>query len=254
MTGSPPPAMPDAWQDLRRRTPARVALGHAGPGLPTAAHLAFQAAHALARDAVHRPLDWDGLDAALAADGWTTLRLASRAADRAGYLARPDLGRQLSDGSLAELSPAMAADSILLMIGDGLSSAAVEVNARPLLAALRPLLPATMLKLPVMLAAQARVALADHAGEVLSARLAIVLIGERPGLSAADSLGLYLTYGPRRGRTDAERNCISNIRPGGLAPAEAARQAAHLVGQMVQRQVSGVGLAAPASLPLARPD
>lgn len=235
----------DGWSDLRARSPARIALGRAGPGLPTTAHLAFQAAHAEARDAVHRPLDWDGLATALAADGWTNLRLESQVTDRTAYLLRPDLGRILSDASVAELSEARASGGILLLIADGLSSAAVESNVRPLLSTLRPLLPDGGQNHPLLLAQGARVALGDHAGELLGARLVIVLIGERPGLSAADSLGLYLTYAPCRGRVDAERNCISNIRPGGLSPADAARQAARLVGEMLRQERSGVALMPP---------
>ncbi len=233
----------DDWADLRRFTAARIALGRSGAGLPTAAHLAFQAAHAQARDAVQTPLDTTAVMNALTASGWPALRVASAAPDRPTYLQRPDLGRLLSEPSQAALSVPMAGCDVVLVVGDGLSSAAIEANAVPTLAALIPLLRQAGLRIaPIIVATQARVALGDHVGEMLQADVAIVLIGERPGLSAVDSLGLYLTWRPRRGRVDAERNCISNVRAGGLDPACAARQAAALVDSMVAHQAAGIAL------------
>lgn len=240
---APTIAKSDDWGWLKRYTEARIALGHAGVGVPTAPHLAFQAAHAEARDAVHKPLDAAAVLAQLAARGWASIGVASRAADRATYLQRPDEGRLLDDDSVARLSEPHPAGTIVLVVADGLSSRAVQDNAVPVLDALVPRLIADGHKIaPVVVATQGRVALADHVGELLQADIAIMLIGERPGLSAADSLGLYITHTPRRGRVDAERNCISNVRPGGQSPAEAARQAAELVARMVRHKVSGVAL------------
>ena len=233
----------DPWTELRRFTDARIALGRCGAGLPTAAHLAFQAAHAAARDAVHRPLDVDGLLAALAALGLSGIPVASAAPDRPTYLQRPDLGRRLSDISQQLLSEPLTVGNVALVVADGLSSAAVENNAPPTVAALVPLLCQAGRRIaPIIVATQARVALGDHIGELLQADVAVVLIGERPGLSAVDSLGLYITWMPRLGRVDAERNCISNVRTGGLAPEEAARQAAALVETMMCYRAAGVAL------------
>ena len=168
----------------------------------------------------------------------------SRAPDRATYLRRPDLGRQLDpqDAEALRAMPPRSACDLAVVVGDGLSSLAVERQARPLLQALRPLLPATLVLAPLVIATQARVALADEVGEIFGARLAVILIGERPGLSSPDSLGLYLTHAPRRGRHDAERNCISNVRPEGLAPARAAPKLAWLVREALRRGLTGVEL------------
>jgi len=243
VTAPAPPAKPYTWAHLRRFTEARIALGHAGCGLPTAAHLAFQAAHAQARDAVHAALDTDALMAALAERGWPAVVVASAAPDRATYLTRPDLGRVLSQESERRLSEPATAPDVVLVVGDGLSGTAVRANALPVLDALVPRLHAAGRRTgPVVVATQARVALGDPVGEILQAKAAIVLIGERPGLSAADSLGLYLTWMPRRGRVDAERNCISNVRAGGLAPETAAEQAAALVEAMFAARASGIAL------------
>lgn len=229
---------PSAWRDLRRFTAARVGLGRAGNGLPTGAHLAFQAAHALARDAVHAPLDAESLARDLAGLGLAVSSVRSRAPDRATYLLRPDLGRAANTEDLAAL-PREGGSA--LMVGDGLSATAVQRHAVPLLAAALPLLGQAAPRRAVI-ATGARVALGDAVGEALGADLVIVLIGERPGLSAPDSLGAYITWAPRRGRTDAERNCISNIRPGGLAFPEGAATLAWLVAEMRRRQLSGVAL------------
>ena len=240
----------DDWTWLSRYTEARIALGRCGPGLPTSAHLSFQAAHAEARDAVLKPFDAESFEADVTARGWPALAVHSRAADRATYLQRPDEGRLLSPASEALLSEPRAQADIALVIADGLSSRAVQVNALPVLDALMPRLTASGKRLsPVIVASQGRVALADHIGELMGASASIILIGERPGLSAADSLGLYLTWMPRRGRVDSERNCISNVRQGGLAPADAARQAAELIERMFRYQAAGVSLARLPQLP-----
>ncbi len=183
---------------LRRHTPARIAIGRVGSGLPTHAYLEFQAAHARARDAVHAALDVDAMMQSIAACGWPAIPVRSAAADRQAYLRMPDLGRRLSAESRARLSEPMVAPDVVIVIGDGLSSVAVERNAVPVLQCLGPRLAAAGLQLaPIILAVQARVALADEIGELLQAKLALIMIGERPGLSAADSLGIYLTFAPR---------------------------------------------------------
>jgi len=241
---SPLAVRPDSWAGLRRFTDARIALGRCGASLPTAAHLAFQAAHAQARDAVHTPLDTAALMTALAARNWPALRVSSAAPDRPTYLRRPDLGRRLSPDSQELLSGPMAPCEVVVVVADGLSSAAITANALPVLTALIPLLGQAGRKLgPILVASQARVALGDPIGEALQAEVSIMLIGERPGLSAMDSLGLYLTWMPRPGRVDAERNCISNVRTGGMAQEEAARQAALLVDSMKSHRSGGIALA-----------
>lgn len=237
------------WSDLRRFTPARVGLGRAGNGLPSTAHLAFQAAHAAARDAVHAALDVAALQAALAGTGIASVVVRSAAANRRQYLLRPDLGRRLAkeeERQIPVIDGAMA-----LVVCDGLSATAVQRHAPPLLSLLVPLLRARGEVGPVAIATQGRVALGDAIGAAMRAEAVAVLIGERPGLSAADSLGIYLTWQPHPGRTDAERNCISNIRPEGLAPEFAARKLLWLIDRMRVLRLSGVGLKdeQPAALP-----
>lgn len=234
---------PVLWRDLRRFTAARVALGRAGNGLPTAAHLDFQEAHARARDAVWSALDVASLEAALAPLGTETFHVASEASDRRSYLLRPDLGRRLHAGDRARLAATARPGCFAVMVGDGLCATGVQAQAAPLLARLLPALRREGWEVgPVVLATQARVALGDDIGEALGATLVAVLIGERPGLSALDSMGVYLTWAPRRGRTDAERNCISNIRPGGLSPQEAARKLLWLSAAARRLSLTGVAL------------
>jgi len=231
---------PVLWRDLRRYTTARVALGRAGHAQPTAALLDFQEAHAIARDAV-----WSGLDApALAAAlGPGTLAVASEAPDRRSYLLRPDLGRRLRDADRAALASRAQPGCIAIVVADGLCANAVGAHAPAVLAALLPALRDDRWTLaPVVVATGARVALGDDVGEALGAAAVAVLIGERPGLSALDSLGIYLTWAPRRGRTDAERNCISNIRPAGLSPADAARKLRWLLAAARRLGSTGVAL------------
>ena len=226
---------PARWTDLRRFTPARVALGRAGNGLPTAAHLEFQAAHAAARDAVHTSLDTVALRNELNAAGLPNIAVRSQAPDRRTYLLRPDLGRCLQDRSVIPLMPG----AMLFVVCDGLSAIAVQRHAVPVL---RLAAPAQADAAPVVIVEQGRVAIGDDIGEAMGAEAVAVLIGERPGLSAADSLGVYLTWHPRRGRTDAERNCISNIRPEGLPPAAAAAKLLWLIGAMRRLRLTGIGL------------
>lgn len=233
----------DPWQDWRAATPARLALGRAGQGMPTDETLRFGWAHAMARDAIHAALDTEALASALRAEGWETRSVRSGASDRATYLRRPDLGRQLDADDAQRLrAEAGTGCDLCLVVGDGLSSLAVARHAVPLLAALRPLLAAGLRLAPVVIATQARVALADEIGEAYGARLAAILIGERPGLSSPDSLGVYLTHGPRRGRHDAQRNCISNVRPQGLSYAAAGFKLAWLVRESLRRGLTGVEL------------
>ena len=232
---------PARWADLRRFTPARVALGRAGNGLPTAAHLDFQAAHAAARDAVHAALDVAALRADLDAAGLASFSVHSEAADRRTYLLRPDLGRRLREADRAQLPTTPIA--LLFVVCDGLSSIAVRRHAPLLLSHVIPTLLRTgQTVAPIVVAEHGRVALGDDIGEAMGAEAVVVLIGERPGLSAADSLGIYLTWQPRRGRTDAERNCISNIRPDGLSPMAAAKKLLWLIAAMRQLRLTGVGL------------
>jgi len=245
---------PDPWSELRALTPARIALGRAGGSLPTQAHLDFQLAHARARDAVHEALDLEAAGGALRAAGmeWLPVRsaacpeLAERAGHRDRYLQRPDLGRRLDPASRELLERRFAADAgmdAVFVVADGLSARAVHRHAVPLLSRIFPRLVADRWSLaPVVLAEQGRVALGDEIGALMGARLVVVLIGERPGLSSPDSLGAYLTWQPRQGRTDADRNCISNIRPEGLGYEPAAGRLHHLMGEARRRRLSGVGL------------
>jgi len=226
----------DPWGVLRSATRARVALGRAGDALPTARELEFRVAHAAARDAVHMPLDPDVVRAGL--PGHELLEVHSAAGDRATYLQRPDLGRQLADGT--DL-PRTDAD-LALVIADGLSPRAVHEHAADLTTALLERLSGWAVA-PLVLAHQARVALGDAVGAALGAGAVVVLIGERPGLSAADSLGVYLTWDPRPGRADSERNCISNVRPPhGLSYEQAADTVVALLTAARECGASGVAL------------
>ncbi|HEY0879740.1 MAG TPA: ethanolamine ammonia-lyase subunit EutC [Zeimonas sp.] len=234
----------DPWTELRRHTAARIALGRCGASLPSAEVLRLGLAHAQARDAVHVAFDVDAVRAQFAAQGFDVLVVRSAAPDRTTYLQRPDLGRRLSDGDRTTLDGAAGEGcDVLCVVGDGLSAPAVHRHAVALLLALRMRFEVLGLRIgPVVLAHQARVALGDEIGERLRAGLVVVLVGERPGLSSPDSLGAYLTWRPRVGRTDAERNCVSNIRPEGLAPAEAARRIAWLVDAARRLEATGVRL------------
>ena len=245
----------DAWADLRRLTAARIALGRAGSSLPTRPHLEFQLAHARARDAVHAELDSEALAMQLRAAGHETLLLASAAPDRATYLQRPDLGRALSPQSrallerrrkpevLAGAAPATPRYDVAFVIADGLSALAATQHAGPLLAEISRLLAGKEWTIaPLAVVNQGRVAIADEIGECLGAGIVVMLIGERPGLSTPDSLGIYLTYAPKVGRTDAQRNCISNIRGSGQSPKAAAATLFYLLTEARRRRISGTGL------------
>lgn len=237
------PGPADLLAALRRFTPARIGLGRAGAGLPTREVLAFGLAHARARDAVHAALDAPSLEAALRALGLRPAVVRSAAPDRATYLARPDLGRALDPGDVARLAPpAGPPPALAVVVADGLSARAAQRHAGPLLAALFDRSPARWAGAPAVIALQGRVAIGDAIGARLGARLVLMLIGERPGLSAPDSLGAYLTFAPRPGRTDAERNCVSNVRPEGLPYPEAARRIDWLAAAALARGGTGVAL------------
>lgn len=236
--------LPDPWAGLRAFTAARIALGRTGTSVPLREALAFRLAHAHARDAVYSTLNTAQLLADLPALGLPVCLVRSRASTRQDYLQRPDQGRQLADDSKTHLTEHATNEcDIVLVLADGLSATAVNTHALPLLQLLVPELRQMGLRLgPLVLAGQARVALGDEIGQLARARLVLVLIGERPGLSAPDSLGAYFTYAPRPGLTDEARNCVSNIRPAGLAYPAAAARLLHLLREALRRQLSGVGL------------
>lgn len=234
----------EPWSILRRYTDARIGLGRSGAALPTREVLKFSMAHAQARDAVKTPIAWDPIETALSDLDLQSVRVESAANDRDIYLRRPDLGRQLSAASCQRLAEHKSAKpDLLIVVGDGLSSTGIMANAVAMIAALMPLAQKNGWKLgPVVLASQSRVALGDDAGEIVGAKAVLMLIGERPGLSSPDSLGAYLTWAPRVGRKDAERNCISNIRAGGLSYDEAAFKVAWLLREAFARKLTGVQL------------
>ena len=229
---------------LRELTPARVALGLAGASLPTKALLEFTLDHARARDAVHAAFDADGLVEALAALGLNATRVSSRAPGRKDYLARPDLGRRLDDDSKVRLaSHSGQAGRLAIIIGDGLSPAAVNTHATALLRRLLPQMAAGGIGIAhAVVATGARVALGDEIGDILGSSMTVMLIGERPGLSAADSLGVYLTFAPAVGTTDEKRNCVSNIHRAGLSYDDAATKVSWLIREGLAREVTGIGL------------
>ncbi len=236
----------DSWHYLRQFTQARIALGRAGSGLPTRAHLQFQTDHAQARDAIYFPLNFRALKRELCDLFVDVLLLQSQALDRAMYLQRPDLGRALMEDDWDQLQQyhnVQQPIDIALVIADGLSPAAIQAHASPFLHKLVPqLLSAGYSLAPICLVEQGRVAIGDDIGEALSAQLVIVLIGERPGLSSPDSMGIYLTYHPKRGKQDSQRNCISNIRPQGLSYDAACVTTLYLIQNAIRLGLSGVQL------------
>jgi ethanolamine ammonia-lyase small subunit len=241
----------DPWQDLKQFTQARIALGRTGCSLPTDAVLDFNCAHAMARDAVHIALDVNALAEQLHQQELKTMQVHSRAIDRHTYLLRPDFGRRL-DTSSCELLKVYAQQNskkidLLLVVGDGLSSIAIQQHAAKLIAEIQKQLAAhwnlgPIVLGPIVIAQQARVALADEVCEILNARSVAILIGERPGLSSPDSLGIYFTYNAKSGCTDADRNCISNVRPQGLNYTIAAKKLLWLCEAANRLQFSGVNL------------
>lgn len=238
-TKKPTPLPPgDAWDGLRHLTRARIGIGRSGNAQRTRDVLAFQGAHALARDAVHTALDVAALRAQLA-PGEEAQLVTSRAPDRPTYLRRPDLGRRLDDTSRAHLHA--GAWDVVFVAGDGLSAVAVQNGAVPLYHAMRGLLAGWSVA-PLVIATQARVALGDDIAVAMGARMVVMMIGERPGLSVADSMGVYLTYAPYVGCPDSARNCLSNIHPHGLSIPQAADRLAWLMREARRLSLTGVGL------------
>ncbi len=233
----------NSWDNLKQFTPARIALGRAGISLPTAASLDFQLAHALARDAVNIPIDFSELEQSLSLMGFASLSLNTKANTQQVYLQRPDLGRELSEADLDYLqhNTAKASDAVIV-VADGLSSKAIQHHALPFLNLLLPQLHAYDLA-PVCLVKHGRVAIGDTIAEHYAARLCIVLIGERPGLSSPDSMGLYFTYQAKaKLSTDADRNCISNIHSNGLSYEQALTKLMFLISEAEKLKLSGVSL------------
>ena len=243
-----PPVDPqNPWLELRRLTPARIALGRTGTSMPTSAQLDFQLAHAQARDAVHLPFDHAAISAQLDQRARQSLLLRSAATDRHSYLQRPDLGRKLSDESAQALRDHAQANpggvDLVIVVADGLSALAVHRHTLPFLERMEEQIQAEGWSVsPVILVEQGRVAVGDEIGELLGAKMVVILIGERPGLSSPDSLGLYFTYNPKVGLTDAYRNCISNVRLEGLSYGMAAHRLLYLMREACRRQLSGVNL------------
>jgi ethanolamine ammonia-lyase small subunit len=238
-----PAPRPGSFADLRDLTPARVALGRTGASLPTEALLDFTLAHARARDAVHAAFDRPAIISGLGDLGLEALTVRSRAGDRADYLRRPDLGRTLDESSRQSLAGRHGEGQFAIVVGDGLSPTAVNAHAVGLIRRLVPRLAADGIGVGhVVVATGARVALGDEIGELLGLPMIVMLIGERPGLSAPDSLGAYLTFAPKPGRSDAERNCVSNIHGAGLGYDEAAFRIAWLVREGLFRGLTGVAL------------
>jgi ethanolamine ammonia-lyase small subunit len=234
------------WMKLRQYTPARIALGRSGTSLPTKPHLEFQLAHARARNAVLHELNIPALQQALQSRGHEVVVLQSAAGNRPLYLQRPDKGRRLDLQSRTELErrprPAEPFD-VVFVIGDGLSALAIEENATAFLDVMSPALSAGGWRIaPLVVVKEARVAIGDEVGEVLGAGMVVVLIGERPGLSSPDSMGIYMTLKPRIGLTDESRNCISNVRPEGLSYMHAAHKLLYLMSEARKRGISGVHL------------
>ena len=228
---------------LRQFTNARIAMGRVGASIPLKQSLEFNMAHAHARDAVYSFLDIDGLTDNLSKFNLPVLHLHSKAGSRHKYLKRPDWGRRLNEESEMSLEGIYNKSDVAIIIADGLSATAVNENAFSVLNLLIPMLAAARLTMaPLCIVEQGRVAIADEIAYKLNAKLSVIFIGERPGLSSADSMGAYLTYNPRPGLTDESRNCISNIRPQGLTHKPAADKIFYLVTEAFEKQLSGVGL------------
>ena len=234
------------WNGLRVYTPARIALGRAGTSLPTKPHLEFQLAHARARKAVHHELDVPALTNALKQRGHDTHIMSSAASNRLIYLQRPDMGRRLdaaSRAALQSLPKSKQPHDVAFVIGDGLSALAIEENAAAFLDLMLPKLRDGGWRVaPLAVVKGARVAVGDEIGEMLGSEMVVVLIGERPGLSSPDSMGIYMTFKPRAGLTDESRNCISNVRKEGLSYEAAAHKLHYLMTEARRRQTSGVHL------------
>ncbi len=238
-------ARQDPWEMLKKFTDARIALGRTGVSIPVKENLQFKMAHAFARDAIYTKMDMDALARGMDHLDHPYCFLHSRAENREQYLQRPDLGRMLSADGFSTMEEASGDKSydICINIADGLSATAVNLHSIALLHEILPLLKATGFSVsPVCLIEQGRVAIGDETGSYFQAKLSIILIGERPGLSSPDSLGVYITYHPQKGNTDAMRNCVSNIRPKGLSYSAAADKIVYLIKESIRLQISGVAL------------
>jgi ethanolamine ammonia-lyase small subunit len=246
MADNSSPATADPWGALVQHTSARIALGRAGGSARTETLLDFRLSHARARDAVQMQFDAEPLCAALRRAGLETARVETAATDRRTFLVRPDLGRRLAPEAramLVERRAVWARRDLAIIVSDGLSALAAERQAGPVLTHLVPLLRAAGWSLfPIFLAPFGRVKLQDEIGELLGARHSLMLLGERPGLGSPDSLGAYFTFTPRAACTDADRNCVSNIRPEGFPPKSAAQKIAQLLLESARRGLSGVAL------------
>jgi ethanolamine ammonia-lyase small subunit len=237
--------IPDRWETLRAATSARIALGRAGGSLPTRAWLNFKSAHAAARDAVQYAFDAEQIAADIAKLGTQVVIVDSAADERRTFLLRPDLGRRLDERSRYTLqeSPPVTNHDLAIVVSDGLSALAAHRQARSVLEGLLTKLKRDDWQIaPIIVARFGRVAIEDEIGQILRAQLALILIGERPGLGSPDSLGAYLVYTPRAGNTDAHRNCVSNIRPEGLPPEAAADTIHYLLSEARRRRLSGIQL------------
>lgn len=233
----------DPWQELKSFTDARICLGRCGTSLPLSESLSFKMAHAIARDAVLQPMRTPEIQKDLETIGLRSIALTSSISDRREYLTRPDKGRKLSGKSQHHLATISERAELCVVVGDGLSSRAIHENCLPLLAAfIQMSLKKELVLSPICLVENARVAVADEIAPYFSAQISVILIGERPGLSSPNSLGIYLTYNPKPGTTDESRNCISNIRAGGLSAKEGAQKLCYLIEKSLQQKISGVYL------------
>ncbi len=228
---------------LKDLTQARIAIGRTGNSITTKESLAFKLAHANARDAVYATMNPNTFQKEIAKLNLSTINLHSKAEDRLQYLQRPDFGKELNLASTTLLANELMEADILICVADGLSALAIEVNLMEVLQLLIPKLRSANLTIaPICLVQQGRVAIADHIGQLLMPKLSLIFIGERPGLSAADSMGVYITYQPKKGLTDDSRNCISNIRKQGLSPVMATEKIFYLIMEALSRKISGVTL------------
>lgn len=232
---------PDPWRGLKAFTNARIALGSTGVAAPLKEVLDFRLCHAHARDAVYSVLKTDELTSSLQQFQLPVISVNSLAKDRTVYLQRPDHGRKLNNGSIGKIENESSSADVAIIIADGLSATAINEHAVPVLNKLIPLIRRSGFAIaPIVIASQARVALADEIGSLLNAKLSLILIGERPGLSSPDSMGAYITYRPSPGLTDESRNCVSNIRPEGLTYELAAEKLARLIQASLQLKISGI--------------
>jgi ethanolamine ammonia-lyase small subunit len=242
--------MSDIFEEMRKWTEARIGLKRSGVALSTSEVLNFKLAHAQARDSVHAKWDYHLLHQKLAQRGIPSFILRSKVESRNDYLKRPDLGRALHSSSLSILKdilkdiPATKNPNLIFVVSDGLSATAIENHFLPFWDIFEPMLMQQKIEFaPLFLVPYSRIAIADELGAVLQAKTSVVFIGERPGLTSADSMGAYLTYHPRVGKQDSQRNCISNIRPpGGLTYSQANATLIFLLKECLRLQISGVQL------------